>query len=250
MLNSVALGPAADTPPLLVLHGWNQHLEAMRPLGQKLSRRRQVHLLDLPGFGASPWSGEDWDTRDYARCILDYLDRTGLERVSLLGHSFGGRVSLRIASAWPQRVASLVLLDSAGIPPRRGLAKRARIAWSRGLGQAFALLPKTLAEPLFRWRHRRYASADYQSAGVLKGTLSKVIAEDQTPELGRIQAPTLILWGEQDQETPVEMAHRFKQLIPGSQLVVLPGRDHFPFRGASVHQCAQIVDDFLSEHRT
>lgn len=249
MLNTDVLGPAADTPPLLVLHGWNQNLEAMRPLGQKLSRRRQVHLLDLPGFGRSPWPGEDWDTRDYARCVLDYLDRAGLERVSLLGHSFGGRVSLRIASAWPQRVAGLVLVDTAGIPPRRSLAKRARIAWIRGLGRAFALLPKPLADPLLRWRHRRYASSDYRNAGVLKGTFSKVVAEDQTPELGRIQAPTLILWGEQDQETPVEMAHRFKRLIGGARLVVLPDRDHFPFRGASVHQCAQIVDDFLSEHR-
>ncbi|NJN47407.1 MAG: alpha/beta hydrolase [Candidatus Competibacteraceae bacterium] len=78
----------------------------------------------------------------------------------------------------------------------------------------------------------------------MRGTFVKVVNEDQTANATLIQAPTLVLWGARDQETPVEMAHRFGRLIPRSEVVVLPEQDHFPFAGSGVHTCAQIIGDF------
>jgi pimeloyl-ACP methyl ester carboxylesterase len=217
----------------------------MRPLGERLAWHRQVHVLDLPGFGQSPWSGGDWDTRDYARCVLAYLDRVGLAQVDLLGHSFGGRIGLRIASEWPERLRRLVLMDAAGLPRRRTLLQHMRILGIRTLGRGIRLLPTAWSRPLNSWHRQRYGSRDYQNAGVLRGTFVKVVNEDQTANTALIQAPTLVLWGARDQETPVEMAHRFGQLIPHSEVVVLPEQDHFPFAGNGVHACAQIIGDFL-----
>jgi len=244
-LNAVVLGESTDVTPLLILHGWGQNLEAMRPLGERLAWHRQVHMLDLPGFGQSPWSGEDWDTRDYACCVLAYLDRVGLAQVDLLGHSFGGRIGLWIASEWPERLHRLVLMDAAGLPRRRSWQQRLRIWAIRTLGRGFRLLPATWSQPLLHWHRQRYGSRDYQNAGVLRGTFVKVVNEDQTANAALVQAPTLVLWGALDQETPVEMAHRFGRLIADSELVVLPDRDHFPFAGSGVHACAQIISDFL-----
>jgi pimeloyl-ACP methyl ester carboxylesterase len=245
-LNAVVLGKAsAATPPLLILHGWGQDLEAMRPLGERLAWHRQVHLLDLPGFGRSPWSGENWDTRDYARCVLAYLDHVGLAQIDLLGHSFGGRIGLRVASEWPARLHRLVLMNAAGLPRRRTLQQRLRVWAIRTLGRGFRLLPATWSTTLLAWHRQRYGSRDYQSAGVLRGTFVKVVNEDQTANAARIKAPTLVLWGGRDQETPVEMAQRFGRLIPHAEVVVLPEQDHFPFAGSGVHACTQIIGDFL-----
>lgn len=244
-LHAVVLSTAHAPAPLLILHGWGQNLETMRPLGERLAWHRPVHLLDLPGFGLSPWAGQDWDTRDYARCVLCYLDRVGLERVDVLGHSFGGRIGLRIAAEWPQRLRRLVLIDAAGLPRRRSLPQRGRLLAIRTLGRLLRGLPAPWGRPLLAWHRERYGSRDYKNAGILRGTFVKVVAEDQTANARTIAAPTLVLWGAEDQETPVEMAHRFGALIPRAQVVVLPERDHFPFAGSGVHACVQIVDDFL-----
>ncbi|NJN47406.1 MAG: alpha/beta fold hydrolase [Candidatus Competibacteraceae bacterium] len=165
-LNAVVLGKPTDTIPLLILHGWGQDLQAMRPLGERLAWHRQVHLLDLPGFGQSPWSGEDWDTRDYARCVLAYLDRVGLAQIDLLGHSFGGRIGLRIASGSPARLRRLVLMDAAGLPRRRTVQQRLRIWAIRMLGRGIRLLPAAGSQSLLNWHRQRYGSRDYQNAGV------------------------------------------------------------------------------------
>lgn len=244
-LNAVVLGQKQADTPLLILHGWGQDIQTMRPLGERLAWHRPVHLLDLPGFGQSPWTGEDWDTRDYAKCVLEYLENAGLDCVDLLGHSFGGRIGLRIASEWPQRLRRLVLVDAAGLPRQRGLPQRARLSAIRLLGKLIRWLPTAQSQPLQAWYRERYGSRDYKNAGVLRGTFVKVIAEDQTANARTIKASTLVLWGAEDQETPVDMAHRFGELIPNSEVVVLPERDHFPFADSGVHTCAQIVDEFL-----
>lgn len=244
-LHAVILGTDNEPTPLLILHGWGQDLEIMRPLGERLAWHRPVHLLDLPGFGRSPGPGQDWDTRDYAQCVLSYLEQAGLDRVDLLGHSFGGRIGLRIASEWPGRLRRLVLVDAAGLPRRRSWSQRGRLLAIRTLGRVIRSLPSFWSQSLLAWYRERYGSRDYKNAGELRGTFVKVVAEDQTANVRLITAPTLVLWGADDRETPVEMAHRFGALIRDSEVVVLPG-DHFPFVGAGVHACAQIVDEFLS----
>lgn len=244
-LHTVVIGEPTGNVPLLVLHGWEQTLEVMRPLGERLSWNRQVHLIDLPGFGQSPWSGQDWNTRDYAMCILSYMDKRGIRQADLLGHSFGGRIALRITSEWSGRVRRLVLIDSAGLPPKRNFLQKSRMMWIRCLGILFALLPDSLSIRLLRWHGNRYGSDDYRNAGVLRGTLVKTVIEDQTTNASLVKAPTLLLWGECDTATPVEMAYRFHHLIPNSKIVVLPNKDHFSFMGDGVHQCTQIVGDFL-----
>jgi len=245
-LHVVVLGSGTLTP-LLVLHGWGQTLEIMRPLGTRLANQRPVHLIDLPGFGQSPWPGADWGTYEYAQRLIAYLDERGLDQISVLGHSFGGRIGLQLASHWPARIHTLVLVASAGLPPRRTRAKRIRIGAVRTLGRLLALVPGSAGESLRGWHRTRFGSRDYRNAGVLRKTFIKTVTEDQTDNASAIRQPTLLLWGERDTETPVDMAERLHQLIADSSLVILPGRDHYPFAGSDVHACAEIVNEFLSK---
>ncbi|MFN8392273.1 MAG: alpha/beta hydrolase [Bdellovibrionota bacterium] len=246
-LNVVTLG-SPDARPLILLHGWRQSLEALRPLGEFLANDFRVHLIDLPGFGQSPLPDEVWGTGDYAKRILRYLEEQKLSRAIFAGHSFGGKVSLFIAGSTPNKVERLILMDSSGVPARFSWKRRARIQWIKTLRFFLKPLQRKWNVPLYeKWFVPRYASSDYQTAGALRNTFVKVVNEDLTELLPKIEAPSLLLWGELDNETPVTSGQRMAELIPQAELVVLPGKDHFPYLGTGASVCAYHIKRFLKQ---
>lgn len=226
MLASRALG---EGRPLLMLHGWGVSGEALVPLATLLSEEAQVHVLDLPGFGKSPPPQTAWGIGEYAYSVLEYMDAAGLSKVDLFGHSFGGRIAIYLASHHPERVGRLVLMGSAGIPPRRSLRRRAFIFWLSALRTLIKLTEPFLGPRHMEWYRNRFGSPDYKNAGVLRPTLVRVIGEDLSPHLPAIACPTLLVWGALDTETPLEMGERFHRSIANSKLVVLPQSGHFPY---------------------
>lgn len=238
---------AGELTPLFVLHGWGQTSEIMVPLGERLALSRPVHLVDLPGFGKSPQPEKPWGTYDYAKCLIAHLDRKGLDEISVLGHSFGGRISLQLASKWPDRIRDVVLIASAGLPPIRKPLQRVRISSIRAIGKLFASLPTRRGEELRSWHRDRFGSSDYKNAGALRRTFVKTVTEDQSDNASKIQQPTLLLWGDADTETPINIAQRLHGLITNSTLTILPGRGHYPFLENDVHLCAEIVNEFLTK---
>ena len=230
---------------LLMLHGWGQNLESLRALGELLSKNARVHLIDLPGFGRSPAPLEDWDTIGYAERIRKYLLDNNIERADLLGHSFGGRVCVRLTSRYPELVRSVTLINSGGLKRAQGKAKLKSRA-IQILGKTLKKLDKTIGTNVWEsWFVPRFASTDYKNAGKLRTILVKTVNEDVTEDAGKIDAPVFLLWGELDTETPLEMGQRYNSIIRNSKLVVLPGKGHFPFLGDSAHLCARYIIEFL-----
>jgi pimeloyl-ACP methyl ester carboxylesterase len=230
---------------LLMLHGWGQNLESMRGLGELLSKHARVHLVDLPGFGRSPAPSEDWDTVGYAERIRKYLIDNNIVQADMLGHSFGGRVSIRLASRYPELVRSVTLINSGGLKRVQGKAKLKSRA-IQILGKTLKMLDKTFGAKVWEtWFVPRFASVDYKNAGKLRNILVKTVNEDVTEAAGKITAPVFLLWGELDTETPLEMGQRYNTIIRNSKLVVLPGKGHFPFLGDSAHLCARYIIEFL-----
>ncbi|MGH7723552.1 MAG: alpha/beta fold hydrolase, partial [Candidatus Dormibacteria bacterium] len=123
---AAALLDRGSGPALLLLHGWGAHKELMAPIAERLSGYRIV-APDLPGFGATPAPPRAWGVDEYAAWLVALLDRLGVERAHVVGHSNGGRVAIALAAAHPDRVGRLVLTDSAGIRPRRGVVHRWRV---------------------------------------------------------------------------------------------------------------------------
>jgi pimeloyl-ACP methyl ester carboxylesterase len=217
--------------PVLALHGWGASIDLMMPLALPLSKRGlRVYTLDLPGFGESAPPPAAWSVHDYARFVIAYLDALGLERVHLFGHSFGGRISLVLGADYTNRIHKIVLADSAGVPPRRSLTSQLRLNLYKGIRDGLSGIGmKDLSEQLRAWYVARYGSADYKNAGVLRDTFLKVINEDLRPYAARIKAPTLLLWGEQDHDTPLWQAKELEQLIPDAGLVVYEGAGHYSY---------------------
>jgi pimeloyl-ACP methyl ester carboxylesterase len=227
------------------LHGWGQSKSSLRSLGELLAADAQVHLIDLPGFGESPRPATDWGTQEYADCILQYLDEHGVQATVLLGHSFGGRIAVRFASLHPSRVQALVLMSAAGVPRRRSLTARVRLWFVRLLGLLIKTLDRSDARKWRTWFGETFGSRDYRAAGDLRGILVKHVGEDLSAAAREIRCPTLLLWGGQDRETPPEMAVRFNELITNSKLIIMPGKDHFPYEDVGAHLCAYYIIDWL-----
>lgn len=238
-----AVGGASD--PVVILHGWGASSATMEQMAACVSTRHDVYMLDFPGFGHSAPPPIAWSTVEYAEIVVAWMDAIGIERVRLIGHSFGGRVSIRVASRWPARVDRIVLVGSAGIPP----ARTPRQHVTRGLskvGKAVFSLPglasqRDTARDILALR---YGSVDYQQAGPLRDTFVRVVNEDLTPLLSAILAPTLLIWGQNDNETPLSDGKIMERLIPDAGLVVFEQAGHYAFLDQPARFCT-VVRQFL-----
>jgi pimeloyl-ACP methyl ester carboxylesterase len=232
--------------PLLMLHGWSQSLQQLKPLGELLIASSQVHLVDLPGFGSSKAPDGVWSAFDYADRLIAYLDEHNIPQADLFGHSFGGKVAMCAAIRYPNRVRRLVLAAPSGLFRHRTLLQQCRFKMIKWSGKALKMLDRCCGSQLFStYFVPRYGSKDYQQAGHMRSILVRSVNEDLSSEIGSIQASTLIIWGEQDSETPPEMAHRLQSLIPSSHLLLLPYKGHNLFHDVGAHLCAYHILPFL-----
>jgi pimeloyl-ACP methyl ester carboxylesterase len=218
---------AGDGQPVVVLHGWGGRIESMTSVIRCLAPAFRVVAMDLPGFGESPTPQGAWGTPDYASYARDVVGEVGVERAHFVGHSYGAKTSLYMAATFEDLVDRLVAVGSSGLrsPPSFGV--RARRTLSRG-----ARIAGRLGGPGRRVRdavYERIQSTDYRDAGALRPVLVKVVNEDLSPLLPRISAPTLLVWGSEDDAAPVAHARRMEQLIPDAGLVVFEGAGHFAY---------------------
>ncbi|MCP5433271.1 MAG: alpha/beta hydrolase [Alphaproteobacteria bacterium] len=244
----VHVTPCTEGPRLVWLHGWGQDHRAFAALQSFFAGEAEHVGLDMPGFGIAPPPPGDWSTQDYGRLLGAYLATLAPRPTVLVGHSFGVRVILRLAAAGaPGWVARLVLIAGAGLQRRRSAPARLRAAALKLLGRAARLADRLLGTKLHAAYAARFGSADYRKAGPLRGTFVKVVTEDQSDTAARVKLPTLLLYGEKDTETPPEFGTRYRALIAGSTLRVLPGLDHYSVLGTSAHQVKSALRAFLKE---
>lgn len=232
--------------PVVLLHGWGSSSQSLASLRGALARTFCVLAVDLPGFGWSQPPPVAWGTQEYAGHILRLIQETGIERAALVGHSFGGRIAIALAAAEPQRVSRLALVASSGVRPPRRAGYYLRVATAK-LVKGFFSLPgwgPTGQRIIAKWL-TRVGSRDYRTAGAMRPTLVKVVNEDLRPVLPAIQVPTLILWGDLDQEVPRRAMETMATSIPHSRLVVFAGAGHFPFQDAP-EEFGRALGDFLA----
>ncbi len=232
-------------PAVILLHGWGATKELMNPVAQRLSGYRVV-IPDLPGFGTTQPPPQAWGVDEYAAWVLALLDRLGINRVHVVGHSNGGRIAIALAAAHPARVDRLVLTDSAGIRPRRGVRYQLRVRTFKLLRAAsrWDWLPAGMRREAER-RAAQRGSSDYRSAsGTLRASMVRLVNADMRPQLALLSASTLIIWGDRDHETPLGDARTMEALIPDAGLVVFEGAGHFAYAEQPDRFC-RIVDVFL-----
>lgn len=233
--------------PVVVLHGWGSSIETVASIVQALSGIAEVHALDLPGFGESEAPPAPWGVEDYRRFLARFMDEVGVSCPAvLIGHSNGGRVAIALAAAEPWRVSRMILIDSAGIRPKRTFTYHRKVAMAK-IGKHAARL---LGAPGRRLRDLlvgRAASADYAAAlPQMRPTFVKLVNSDLRELLPQVKAPTLLIWGDADTATPLADAHLMERLIPDAGLVVFEGAGHFSYLDQQA-RFARIAQHFIGE---
>ena len=218
--------PPVAAATAVFLHGWQGSALSWQPILEVFdSRSVKFYALDLPGFGRSQLPQRPFSVGDYAEVVKSFMAKLEIQSAAIIGHSFGGRIAIKLASAYPELISKLVLVDCAGFKDT-SLKKYSVLAIMK-LFKPILFLPGLSG--LRRFGYKIIGASDYTSSGKLKETFIKVINEDVTAYLPKIKTPTLLVWGQLDRETPLEFGNRMKDLIPASRLVVLPSTGHFSF---------------------
>lgn len=214
---------------VLLLHGWGGSIQTMKPIANILKEGCRVITLDLPGFGESSIPERAWNSYDYAECIKKFIDELGLDSIVLFGHSHGGRVSIILSSKY-NIVKKLILIDSAGIIPIRKLKYYIKVYSFKLLKKLYTVFSIGNKEEKLEKFYKKYGSTDYkESQGVMRQTMVKVINDNLVDLLPNINVPTLLIWGENDQDTPVYMGKIMEDKIHDSGLIILKDAGHYSY---------------------
>lgn len=211
---------------VIFLHGWGCDHKIFDSITTPLSLTHRVIAIDFPGFGESEEPDSVWGVEDYTRCFEAFCRNLGITGPNLVGHSFGGRVSILFASR--NETGRIVLADAAGVKPRRSLKYYIKV-YSYKLAKWFILNVLHDENRMEAYRAKS-GSSDYRNASPrMKAILSKVVNEDLKAEMPKIKAPTVLFWGTEDKATPMRDARIMDSLIPDTGLITVPGAGHFAF---------------------
>ena len=239
-------------PRVVLLHGWGCSSELMTGVAETLMEEHRVLLIDFPGFGKSGRPPEPWGVPEYAACLKELLEKLSFLPCAAVGHSFGCRVTAWAAAEWPELFQKIVFTGAAGIRKEPDeAAKKRSITYQKKKKilkkiENIAIL-HDFGELLEEKLRKKYGSRDYNSLDAeMRKTFVKIISLDLRDRYPRIQQPTLLIWGDADNETPLWMGQEIEKLIPDAGLVILEGGSHFAY----LEQAARfntIVKHFLSE---
>ena len=253
---------------VLFVHGLLGSHSNWAHLIDRLDDRNRVIVPDLFGHGASANPGGDYSLATHAATLRDLIDRLGIDRVTLVGHSLGGGISLEFCYLFPERVERLVLVGSGGLGREVNPALRAATlpgaewvlpalasGWVRGRVETVG---KTLAKTGWRasndmraaWEgFARLSDADSRRAflattrAVIDAGGQSVTAQDYLPDL--VDIPVLVVWGTNDMVIPAQHAARAKEAIPGCRVELFEGAGHFPHLD-DPDRFAVLVRDFIA----
>lgn len=223
-------GPeSADAPTVLLMHGWGCDHTTVRSIENALNPKLRVINVDLPGHGKSTEPPTAWGVEDFTKLMEKFVKQLGIKDAIPVGHSFGGRISILMASRNP--IKKMVLVDAAGIKPKRSLKYYIKVY---SFKTAKKILPIILGrkageKAIQAWRGKA-GSADYRnSSSVMRAVMSRCVNEDLKHVMPSIKASTLLLWGENDTATPLSDAKTMEKLIPDAGLVSWAGCGHYSF---------------------
>lgn len=216
---------------VLFLHGWGANVDTMIPAMKTIEEKYRTIAVDLPGFGQSDKPKSVWDAFDYGEFVVKFMDALSLSKVTLVGHSHGGRTSIVVGSKNKERVSKMVLIDSAGIPSKKSLKYHLKVFGFKCLKRIYKLM--------FFWKnseetmetfYKKFGSDDYRNAdGIMRKIMVAVLGNNLTDYLNEIECSTLLIWGENDDATPLYMGKLMESRIKDSGLVVLKDAGHFSY---------------------
>lgn len=223
-----------EGPDILLLHGWGQNIDMMKPLGDNFSDKYRITILDLPGFGNSSEPPTSWNMTNYSDMLEEFVARVGINKPIVIGHSFGGRLAIRFSANNP--IEKLVLFGAPCIRLQEKLPLSVRIL------KTIKKLP--LMNEFGEYMKQYIGSRDYKAASpIMRQTLVDVVNEDLSSYAKKIEEPALLIWGQNDTEAPVSDARELERIMIDGALIVLPGT-HYAYL-ENLGRVVEIIKNFF-----
>ena len=224
-----------DKDAIVYLHGWGQNIQMMEPIADPFVETNHLIIIDLPGFGASEEPKEVWSLEDYVDMIHSLLEELKAKNVNLIGHSFGGKLSIIYGAKYnPKRI---VLLAS---PYEVKISKPSKKVQILKKFKNVPVLNK-VADAM----KRKMGSTDYRNATpIMRDILVKHVNTDITNDLNKIKCPTLAIWGTLDTEVPYEDGVELEHLINNCGLVTYEGNTHYAYL-ERLNQTIKVLESFF-----
>ncbi len=229
---------------VICLVGWGQDTRMFEPTQIYLSHYFKVTCIDYPGFGQSDVMLNAWSVDDYVLWLETIVKTLNIQNPIIIAHSFGARVALKYNLKNP--ICKLVFTGAAGIKPKTKLNTKIRI-------QIYKLLKKLVQLPGLTVHQERlkkvFGSEDYRAlSGVLRDSFVKIVNEDLSPYLSKVEIPCLLIWGDKDVATPLWMGRKMEKEMKDAGLVIFENEGHYAYWNQN-YRFNKIVDVFLEKDR-
>lgn len=235
MVNYVTYGNESGQD-VVFLHGWGQNIAMMLPLSDQFQKEYHVTVIDLPGFGESGLPTSIYTVFDYAVCVKQLLDELKINNPIMVGHSFGGKISLLYASLYPTN--KLVVFGSPFDREIKHISLKVRIL------KALKKVP--ILNKLENFAKQHIGSTDYRVANpIMRAILTDTVNYDISEEVKKIMCPTLIVWGNKDEAVPLEKAYQLESMIANAGVVVYEGCSHYAYL-ERLEQTVNVLNSFFS----
>jgi len=231
-INYKSYGTGKD---IVLLHGWGQNIEMMEPIAKKIKGDYRITIIDLPGFGLSNEPDKAYSVYDYVEFLSSFFKEMGIKKPTLIGHSFGGRLSIIYASKYDTE--KIVLLGSPCVRHEYKSFKQSLLKFLKKL---------KIFNPLVNLMKKHTGSADYRNASpIMRDILVKTVNEDLSECAKKINCEALLIWGENDTAVPIDQAKELDELLKTSKLIILPGT-HYCYL-ENINEVGNLIDKFIKE---
>lgn len=232
---------------ILILPGWGNTRPTFNFLISNLMKDNTVYIIDYPGFGNSSFPERNLTIYDYARVIKDFIKINKLNNLIIISHSFGSRIAILLSSILNVNIDKLVIIDGAGIKPKKTIKSRIKSITYKILKKLNVLFPRNLRKRYLNWLLNIYGSKDYRELSEnRRKTFSNIVREDLTIYLSKIRVDTLIIWGEKDKDTPLSDGYIMNSKIKDSGLIILKGASHFSYLDYP-YQSSCIINSYIKK---
>lgn len=215
---------------ILILPGWGNTRNTFYNIINHLKEDYTIYIIDYPGFGNSPILEKELNVYDYAFTIKGLLTKLKIENPIIIAHSFGGRIVSILLGYYKVRADKIILMDVAGIKRRKKLKVFFKEKIYKFLKKLTYLLPKINQEKYRQKLLMYFGSADYKSIPIkMQKTFQNIIKEDLRYYYKNISSEALLIWGENDPDTPLKDGISIKKLIKNSALITYKNGNHFSY---------------------
>ena len=212
--------------PIIILHGWGLRGSVYRKLIELLKQKgHKVFAPDLPGFGHEPLLNNSMKLDDYILFVKNFIAEKKIKKPIIIGHSFGGRVTVKYAFLYPDEIDKLILT---GVPIIRHVTFKKRLGYITAFlgGKIFMVFPESVQQFFRKVLYRSIGEWDYYKAGSLKEVFKNIINEDLVKYAKEIKNPVLLIWGSDDKIVPASDIKKLKIIIPKSKNIILQNASH------------------------